>query len=47
MWISLRVENFLVMDSYGNEGVKAKRFLKYVHSDKSREHAESLTMMNI
>lgn len=35
------------MDSFGNEGVKAKRFLKYVYSDRSGEHAESLTMMNI
>lgn len=35
------------MDSFGNEGVKAKRFLKYVCSDRRGEHAESLTMMNI
>lgn len=35
------------MDSYGNEGVKAKRILKYAYSDRNGEHAESLTMMNI
>lgn len=46
-WIGLRVEKILIMDSYGNEGVKAKRILKYAYSDRNGEHAESLTMMNI